>query len=92
MVDGAPWWEAVEPVATARPDSAAELVSVLDQLARIACDWSELLENFRHATHRFGGPGAAASYDMACRRFEQAFIELEIARHNARAAGYGEPA
>lgn len=84
MVDEGRWWEAVEPVTTAKPGSTDELVAVLDELAAFSSRWSDLLEEFRQATHRFGGLSAGLSYDLACRRAEQAFIELEIARRNAR--------
>jgi hypothetical protein len=84
MVDGARWWETVEPLTTANPGSTDELVAVLDELATFASRWSDLLEEFRQAAHKFGGLSAALSFDLACRRSEQAFIELEIARRNAR--------
>jgi len=91
MVDGGPWWAAVEPVTTASPGSTDELVAVLDELATFASRWSDLLEEFRQAAHKFGGVSAGLSYDLACRRSEQAFIELEIARRNARAGADNDP-
>ena len=90
MTDGARWWEAVEKVTAANPGSTDELVTLLDELATVASRWSDLLDEFRQATHKFGGLSAGLSYDLACRRAEQAFIELEIARRNARTGGGGD--
>jgi hypothetical protein len=91
MVDGGRWWEAIDPVTNASPGSTDELVTVLEQLATIASRWSDLLEEFRDVTHKYGSLSAALSYDLACRRSEQAFIELEIARRNARAGADNDP-
>lgn len=91
MVEEGRWWEAVEPVTTADPGTTDELVAVLDELAAISSRWSDLLEEFRQATHKFGGLSAGLSYDLACRRAEQAFIELEIARRNARTGADNDP-
>ena len=91
MVDGGPWWEAVEPMTTANPRGKDEHVAILDQLASVAARWSDLLEDFRQATHEFGGVSAGLSYDLACRRSEQAFIELEVARRSARTAADNDP-
>lgn len=86
MADIEPWWEAAEPLTAVKPGSATELVAVLDRLARLASQWSDMLDGLREATRQYGGPGAAVSFDVACRRSEQAFIELEIALRDARAS------
>src|SRR5947207_10592922 len=86
MVDIERWWNEVEPVRSARPANGAELVAVLSEVAELAGRWSDVLCGLREPTRRFGGTAAAASFDAACRRAEQAFVELEIAVRDARGA------
>ena len=89
MTDIKPLWHAVEPLQSARPANGQELVAVLAEVATLAGRWSDVLDGLREATHRFGGTAAAVSFDVACRRAEQAFVELEIAVRDARGAVRG---
>lgn len=83
MTNIQPWWAAAEPLRTV-PADGVELVEVLTEVASLAGQWSDVLDGLREATRRFGGPAAGASFDVACRRAEQAFVELEIALRDAR--------
>ena len=84
MTDIRPWLAAVESLGPVEPANSGELVEVLGQVAALAGQWSDILDGLRNATRRFGGPAAAASLEVACRRSEQAFVELEIALRDAR--------
>ena len=90
MVDDRQWWDVLRRVATSRPRTDRELLATLDQLVVVASRWSELLDTYRDATVRYGGPGTAVSFELACRRSEQSFLELEIARQHARAVAGGD--
>jgi len=89
MTDIKPWLKAVEPLRSVGPANGTELVAVLSEVAALAGRWSDVLDGLREATHRFGGAAASASYDVACRRAEQAFLEREIAVRDARGAVRG---
>ena len=86
MTNNKPWVPTAQPSTVAQPRNSKELIAVLDELAGLASKWAEVLDGLRDATRRYGGPGASASFDVACRRSEQAFVELQVALRDARAS------
>lgn len=90
MIESGRWREMLGSVPVAPPRTAGEVLAALDELAGVASQWLELLDGYRDATSRFGGPAARVSFDLACRRSEQSFFELEIARRHAGAAIRGD--
>lgn len=91
MTDELRWAETVGPMRAPVPGSTGEFVAVLENLTGLAGRWSEVLDGLRGCARRFGGPAAGISFDVACRRAEQAFLELEIALRDARATGGDTP-
>lgn len=73
-------------IAEGPPESSAELVSALTELARLANEWSEVVRRLQEPTRRFVGSAAAASVSLAARRAEEAFLELEVTLGDAAAA------
>lgn len=86
MADELRWAEEVEPTRAPVPGSTGEFVTVLTNLTGLAGRWSEVLDGLRGSARRYGGSAAGVSFEVACRRAEQTFLELEIALRDARAS------
>jgi hypothetical protein len=86
MADELRWAKAVEPMRAPNPNNLGEFVAVLERLTGLAGQWSEVLEGLRGSARQYGGPAAGISFEVACRRVEQAFLELEIALRDTRSA------
>jgi hypothetical protein len=67
-----------------RPHTVADLLPVLARLVDQASGWTDELYELRPDTLRLAGTGATASLDVACRRMEDAVIELQIVLDDAK--------
>lgn len=71
------------------PHSAAECVTSLEMLTALASHWSHALDGLRSAIRLYGGSAAGVSFDVACQRAEQAFLQMEVTLRDLHATeGY----
>ncbi|WP_035839370.1 hypothetical protein [Kitasatospora azatica] len=68
------------PVET--PTSSREFADQLGRLRSVAARWADVLLEMSEVSRTLGGPRTAAAVEIAFRRAEQSFVELEIA-HSA---------
>jgi hypothetical protein len=68
----------------ALPTSTGELTEHLGRLRSVAARWADVLLEVSQAGRALGGPRTVAALEVAFRRAEESFVELEIA-HSAAA-------
>ncbi|GGO89077.1 hypothetical protein [Wenjunlia tyrosinilytica] len=61
------------------PRDSQELAVLLNRIKSIAGRWADVLYEVRESAYRVTEPGAAVALEMAFRRAEQSYVELEIA-------------
>lgn len=66
-------------IPTLDPRDPAELTALLARLRSAAARWSDVLGDVCEATRTLAEPGSAAALEIAFRRAEQSYVELEIA-------------
>ncbi|MFI2369094.1 hypothetical protein [Streptomyces sp. NPDC018833] len=62
-----------------RPSGAAELQTLLAAARSAAGRWADVLEDIREASQGLAGPRTEAALEVAFRRAEESYVELEIA-------------
>ncbi|UNM12691.1 hypothetical protein J4032_15225 [Streptomyces formicae] len=63
-----------------RPDTGAgNIEAVLARARSAAARWADVLDEIRESTQGLVGPRAAAALEVAFRRAEESYVELEIA-------------
>ncbi|MBT2370143.1 hypothetical protein J7E88_33955 [Streptomyces sp. ISL-10] len=62
-----------------RPSGPAELQTLLAAARSAAGRWADVLEDIREASKGLGGPRTEAALEVAFRRAEESYVELEIA-------------
>lgn len=63
-----------------------DLVERLEALIDVGSAWADDVEALRDSISRQAGAGAALSIELAARRAEQAFVELQTALDDVRSA------
>lgn len=66
-------------VPRACPVSERELSELLVRIKSAAGLWADLLYDVRQSAEALAGPGATAALEIAFRRAEESYVELEIA-------------
>ncbi|KRV47763.1 hypothetical protein AQ490_05145 [Wenjunlia vitaminophila] len=61
------------------PVDAKELATLLARAKSAAGHWADVLYELHESAQRFAGPRAAAAMEIAFRRAEESYTELEIA-------------
>ncbi len=72
----------------APPANRAEAVRYLAGLKSAAARWAEILDDAREAAAPFNGPRAEAALQLAFRRAEESYVELEVALQDCGAEPY----
>ncbi|SDJ46682.1 hypothetical protein [Streptomyces indicus] len=70
------------------PADRAEAVRYLAGLKRVAARWAEILDEAQEAAAPFTGPRAEAALQLAFRRAEESYVELEVALQDCGAELY----
>ncbi|GAB2593727.1 hypothetical protein GCM10027168_28040 [Streptomyces capparidis] len=73
----------------APPRDPEELAELLNRLKAAAARWADLLYEVHRSARHLAGPRAAAATEIAFRRAEESYTELEIAHRDL--AGGGGP-
>jgi hypothetical protein len=73
----------VSRLPTAAPTNPRELADHLVRLKSVAARWADVLLEVSEVTRDLGGPRTAAALEIAFRRAEQSYVELEIAHSDA---------
>lgn len=73
-----------------RPVGPEEVEALLAGARSVAGRWADVLDEIREATHGLVGPRAAAALELAFRRAEESYVELEIALGDVTRTG-GRP-
>ncbi|MFJ3901317.1 hypothetical protein [Streptomyces sp. NPDC090025] len=66
------------------PGDARELTAVLAELKAAAGRWADVLYELRATARAHAGPRAAAALEIAFRKAEESYVELEIAHGDLR--------
>ncbi|TXS49135.1 hypothetical protein [Streptomyces sp. t39] len=64
---------------SARPQGPVELETLLAAARSAAGRWADVLEDIRESARGLAGPRAEAALEVAFRRAEESYVELEIA-------------
>ncbi|MFE5300724.1 hypothetical protein [Streptomyces sp. NPDC056632] len=75
---------------SAPPGDTHELAELLVTLKGAAGRWAEFLYDVRASAHALAGPRALAALELAFRKAEESYVELEIAHGDVKARG-GSP-
>ncbi|MBM9617882.1 hypothetical protein [Streptomyces zhihengii] len=62
-----------------RPTGQVELEALLTAARSAAGRWADVLEDIRESARGLAGPRAEAALEVAFRRAEESYVELEIA-------------
>ncbi|MFC8278372.1 hypothetical protein ACFUJR_38870 [Streptomyces sp. NPDC057271] len=62
-----------------RPSSERELSELLGRIKTVAGLWADVLDDLLQSAEALAGPGARAALEIAFRRAEESYVELEIA-------------
>jgi hypothetical protein len=73
----------------ARPVSAGEFGELLVRVKRAAGRWADVLDEVRESARTFAGSGTAAAVEVAFRKAEESYVELEIAHRDCAEASGG---
>ncbi|GGT13204.1 hypothetical protein [Streptomyces purpureus] len=73
------------------PRAPAELEPVLARVRSAAGHWADVLDELRESAQGLAGPGTAAALELAFRRAEESYVELEIALGAATPASAAPP-
>ncbi|MFJ9850369.1 hypothetical protein [Streptomyces sp. NPDC101150] len=71
-------------LSSATPRDAQELAELLLRIKSAAGHWADVLYDVRRSAQRLAGPRAAAALEIAFRKAEESYIELEIAHGDVR--------
>ena len=74
----------VHRLPSSAPTSADELTDHLVRLKSVAGRWADLLLEVSELSRELSGSGTASALELAFRRAEQSYVELEIAHSAAR--------
>ncbi|MGX1885063.1 hypothetical protein [Streptomyces sp. NPDC055287] len=71
----------------ARPSDARDLEALLTGIKSAAGRWADVLYEVREAAQRIAGPRTAAALEIAFRRAEESYVELEFALDDCGGSG-----
>ncbi|MEU2062810.1 hypothetical protein [Streptomyces sp. NPDC013455] len=74
------------------PGDARELAELLAAVTSAAGRWAEVLYDLRNSARTLAGPRAFAALELAFRKAEESYVELELAHGDLRARTRGGPA
>ncbi|WP_309235720.1 hypothetical protein [Streptomyces sp. TRM64462] len=74
-----------------RPSGPEDVAALLAGARSVAGRWADVLDEIREGAHGFVGPRAAAALELAFRRAEESYVELEIALGDVIRAGVRPP-
>ncbi|MGW3690930.1 hypothetical protein [Streptomyces sp. NPDC005125] len=66
------------------PNSVHELVEILVRFKSVAGRWADILYDVRQSAAPLAGPRSAAALEIAFRKAEESYVELEIAHRDVQ--------
>lgn len=70
-----------------RPSDARDLKALLTRVKSAAGRWADVLDEVRESAQSIAGPRTAAALEVAFRRAEESYVELEFALNDCGGSG-----